>query len=129
MAIVEMRCPHCGENEVFEALEPIQVKLSFDSWKVGSVEAQIPKEAIWSCVGCDGWTAIDFKNRLMLKRKQPVPVFDSVVQGILEFAGEMEGNEVARESTLDSLRDRNYRGLTFLTTWKKVISLILEQRP
>lgn len=129
MAIVDMRCPHCGEDEVFEALEPIQVKLSFDNWKVGSVEAQIPKDAIWSCVGCGGWAAIDFRNRLVLKRNQPVPIFDAVVQGILEFAREMEGGEIARESALDSLRDRNYRGLSFITTWKNVISIILEQRP
>lgn len=129
MAIVEMRCPHCGEDEVFEALEPIQVKLSFDNWKVGSVEAQIPKDAIWSCVGCDGWVAIDFRNRLVLKRNQPVPIFDAVVQGILEFAKEQEREEVARESTLHTLADKNYRGISFLTTWGKIVSIILEQRP
>lgn len=129
MAIIDMKCPHCGEDQVFEALDPIQVKLSFDNWKVGSVEAQVPKDALWACVGCDGWVAIDFRNRLVLKRNQPVPIFDSVVQGILEFAREMQGEELARESTLELLTARNYRGLSFLTTWKKVVSTILEQRP
>ena len=129
MSRVGMICPHCQEDQVFEAQEQISVKLSFDDWKVNSVASQVPKEVMWTCLGCDEWVGIDFKNKLMLKRSRPVPIFDSVVQGILEFAKDQEGNEVARESTIKTLTDKNYQGLSFLATWKKIVSIILEQRP
>ena len=129
MAIIGMLCPHCGEDQVFEANDPIQVKLCFDNWKVGSVASQVPRDAMWTCIGCDGWVNIDFKNRLIRKRDQPVPVYDTVVEGILEFAKEQEKEELARESTVHLLAEKNYRGLSFLTTWGKVVSIILEQRP
>ena len=129
MSRVGMICPHCQEDQVFEAQEPILVKLSFDDWKVSSVASQVPKEAIWTCLGCGEWVGIDFMNKLMLKRSRPVPIFDSVVQGILEFAKDQEGNEIARESTIKALADKNYQGLSFLATWKKIVSIILEQRP
>lgn len=129
MAAGGMVCPHCKEDQVFEAIETVPVLLSFDAWRVGSIGAQVPKDLTFACIGCGGWVGLDYKNRLILRKSQPVPIFDDTVKGILEFAREQESGEVVRESTLHALADKNYRGLTFLTTWQKLISIILEQRP
>lgn len=129
MAAGGMVCPHCGEDQVFEATEKVSVLLSFDGWRVGSIGAQVPKDLTFACIGCGGWVGLDYKNRLIHRKSQPVPIFDDDVKGILEFAKKQEGGEVALESTLHTLAEKNYRGLSFLTTWKKLISIILEQRP
>lgn len=77
----KMICPCCGDQAVFEAVEPISVKPVVENWTLDRIPDILKNRTEFACLSCEGLVRICLRSHTVSKINRPF-VFDDFILSV-----------------------------------------------